>query len=93
MTAASKPTNASNDRPTRPKRKQPTNSHKLDGLSQLTPYAQGELDSLCGLYSIINAIRLVLYPAGVPADRGVVRRGVGPQLAQVPEHGDAAPGC
>ena len=62
MPAASKLTNTSNDRPTRPKRKQPTNSHKLEGLSQLTPYAQGELDSLCGLYSIINAIRLVLYP-------------------------------
>ena len=61
MAAASKLTNASNDRPTRPKRNQSTNSHKLEGLRQLTPYAQGELDSLCGLYSIINAIRLVLY--------------------------------
>ena len=62
MAAASKLTNASNDRPTRPKHKQTTNSHKLEGLLQLAPYAQGELDSLCGLYSIINAIRLVLYP-------------------------------
>ena len=61
MAAASKLTNASNHRPTRPKHKQPTNSHRLEGLSQLTPYAQGELDSLCGLYSIINAIRLVFY--------------------------------
>ena len=62
MAAASKLTNASNDRPTRPKHKKPTSSHKLDGLQQLAPYVQGELDSLCGLYSIINAIRLVLYP-------------------------------
>ena len=62
MTAASKLTNASNDRPTRAKLKQTVNSHKLEGLSQLAPYAQGELDSLCGLYSIINAMRLVLYP-------------------------------
>ena len=62
MTAASKLTNASIHRPTRPKQKQPTTSHKLEGLLQLAPYAQGELDSLCGLYSIINAIRLVLYP-------------------------------
>ena len=62
MAAASKLTNASNDRPTRPKLKQTANSHKLEGMLQLAPYAQGELDSLCGLYSIINAIRLVLYP-------------------------------
>ena len=62
MAAASKLTNASNDRPTRPKLKQTANNHKLEGLLQLAPYAQGELDSLCGLYSIINAIRLVLYP-------------------------------
>ena len=62
MAAASKLTNASNDRPTRPKHKKPNGSHKLEGLLQLAPYAQGELDSLCGLYSIINAIRLVLYP-------------------------------
>ena len=62
MTAASKLTNASTDRPTQPKRKQPASSHKLEGLLQLAPYAQGELDSLCGLYSIINAIRLVRYP-------------------------------
>ncbi len=62
MTTASKLTNASTDCPTPPKRKQPANSHKLEGLLQLEPYAQGELDSLCGLYSIINAIRLVRYP-------------------------------
>ena len=62
MAAASKLTNASNDRPTRSKSKQRTNNHKLEGLLQLAPYAQGELDSLCGLYSIINAIRLVRYP-------------------------------
>ena len=62
MAAASKLTNASNDRPTRPKLRRTANNHKLEGLLQLAPYAQGELDSLCGLYSIINAIRLVLYP-------------------------------
>lgn len=62
MAAASKLTNTSNDRPTRPNHKKPNDSHKLEGLRQLAPYMQGELDSLCGLYSIINAIRLVLQP-------------------------------
>ena len=28
----------------------------------LQPYQQGNLDGLCGLYAIINAIRLALYP-------------------------------
>jgi hypothetical protein len=61
MVAASKLNTASNDRPTRPKHTS-LNSHKLVGLRYLEPYSQGELDSLCGLYSIINAIRLVLQP-------------------------------
>lgn len=29
----------------------------------LTPLQQGELDSMCGLYAIINGIRVALYPA------------------------------
>lgn len=62
MAAANKLTNASNDRPTRPKHKKPTGSHKLKGLSQLAPYGQGDLDHLCGIYSIINAIRVLLQP-------------------------------
>lgn len=28
----------------------------------LTPLQQGDLDSLCGLYAVINAVQLVLYP-------------------------------
>jgi hypothetical protein len=29
---------------------------------ELSPLRQGDLDSLCGLYAIINAVRLALYP-------------------------------
>lgn len=29
---------------------------------QLTPYQQGQFDSLCGLYAILNAIQLAAYP-------------------------------
>ena len=34
----------------------------LAGASSIKPLRQGELDRLCGLYSAINAIRLVIYP-------------------------------
>jgi len=36
------------------------------GLPELTPFRQGELDSLCGLYSIVNGIRLALAPRELP---------------------------
>ena len=34
----------------------------LPGASALTPYEQGHVSSLCGLYSLLNAIQLVLWP-------------------------------
>ena len=34
----------------------------LQGSDVIKPLRQGELDSLCGLYSAINAVRLTLYP-------------------------------
>ena len=38
----------------------------LSGLArakrELQPLEQGDLDSLCGLYAVINAVRLVVYP-------------------------------
>jgi hypothetical protein len=35
----------------------------LPGLKELMPAQQGSLDRLCGLYAIINAFELALYPA------------------------------
>jgi hypothetical protein len=35
----------------------------------LTPLRQGSLDSLCGLYALINAVRLLLYPVQPPHHR------------------------
>lgn len=40
----------------------PAPRHIIPGAAVLKPRFQGELDSLCGLYSIINAIRLAAYP-------------------------------
>jgi hypothetical protein len=37
-------------------------SRSLAAASQLQPLRQGDHDNLCGLYSAINAIRLVLFP-------------------------------
>ena len=34
----------------------------LAGAENLRPLMQGDLSRLCGLYSVINAIRLILYP-------------------------------
>lgn len=34
-----------------------------EAAAELRPLYQGELDGLCGLYAIINAVRLVVYPA------------------------------
>jgi hypothetical protein len=44
---------------------------KLPGLDQLQPAQQGQLDRFCGIYAIINAIELALYPAHrlMPAQR------------------------
>ena len=62
--AAAKPTNASNDRRTRPKlSKSNKDSRKeLDGWQRIVPLAQGDLDHLCGIYAIINALRLARQP-------------------------------
>lgn len=40
----------------------PKTAHLL-AARHLTPYAQGSLDLACGLYAIINGIRLACYPA------------------------------
>jgi hypothetical protein len=37
-------------------------AHLLPGARSLKPHQQGDLSRLCGLYSIINAIQLALYP-------------------------------
>lgn len=37
---------------------------KLPASRKLRPIQQGELDGLCGIYSLINAIRLVKFEAG-----------------------------
>lgn len=36
--------------------------HELAARHDLTPFAQGKLDCLCGLYSILNAVRLLRQP-------------------------------
>lgn len=38
---------------------------KLPAARKLRPIQQGELDGLCGVYSLINAIRLIKFEAGV----------------------------
>ena len=38
---------------------------KLPASRKLRPIQQGELDGLCGIYSLINAIRLIKFEAGV----------------------------
>ena len=40
----------------------PPRSRLAAAARQLEPLRQGDLDSLCGLYAIINAVQLVLYP-------------------------------
>lgn len=42
------------------------------GAELVDPYQQGQLDSLCGLYAIINAIRVVHAP-GNPLSRNAAR--------------------
>ena len=32
---------------------------------KLQPYLQGNIDNLCGLYALINATRLVIYPSKI----------------------------
>ena len=51
-------------------------SHILVGSTQLKPLSQGKLSSMCGLYSILNALQLSLFP----------RRLVKPELQQVYLH-------
>ena len=48
--------------PAQPKQNSPRRKIELAGYRQIAPYSQGDLDYLCGVYSIINAIRLVLQP-------------------------------
>ena len=33
-----------------------------DAAKLLKPYEQGSLDGLCGIYSVVNAVQLVIYP-------------------------------
>ena len=42
----------------------PNGSRIVPGFEKLVPKRQGELDRLCGLYSIINGITLASYPVG-----------------------------
>lgn len=37
-------------------------SHMLAGVGQLEPLQQGNLSNMCGLYSVLNAIQLAVYP-------------------------------
>ena len=43
---------------------QPQNLIEITARHQITPYTQGKLDGLCGLYAAINAIRLALHNHG-----------------------------
>ena len=33
--------------------------HSLAGLALVEPYQQGEFDGLCGIYAIVNGLRLL----------------------------------
>jgi hypothetical protein len=44
----------------RPVKRRDANSRLLDGAKLLQPFQQGELDYFCGLYAIINGLRLSL---------------------------------
>lgn len=46
---------------------------RLAAAAQLQPLAQGELDGLCGLYSVINAVRLALQPYAPVSERQTER--------------------
>ena len=39
-----------------------TTRHILTGASHLVPLQQGNLSNMCGLYSVLNAIQLAVYP-------------------------------
>ena len=53
----------------------PTDIRKLPGLDTLKPARQGQLDRLCGIYAIINAMELALYPTQrlMPSQRKLAR--------------------
>ena len=36
---------------------------------KLQPYLQGNIDNLCGIYSLINATRLVIYPSKIKPEQ------------------------
>lgn len=60
----------------------PSKSSIIEFVSrhELTPYNQGRLDGLCGLYSALNAIQLALPPDGALANAQATRlfqKGVG----------------
>lgn len=38
---------------------------ELEGAQHSAPYRQGDLDSLCGLYAVVNALRVAVAPARV----------------------------
>lgn len=40
----------------------PQQLRSISGAKHLKPLEQGDLDSLCGLYAIINAVRVATYP-------------------------------
>ncbi len=46
----------------------PAARYMLAAAEHMTPRRQGELDCLCGLYSILNALRLAAYPRRISAD-------------------------
>ena len=37
-------------------------SRMIDAASALSPYMQGEFDGFCGLYTLVNALRLLMLP-------------------------------
>jgi len=62
------------------------------GASLVSPYQQGKLDALCGLYALINAIRVVHaldHPLSGPACRSLFRTGMKALLSD--KHTAAAP--
>jgi hypothetical protein len=60
--AASKMLKSASALPSQPKQNAQRRKSELVGYRQIIPCAQGDLDYLCGVYSIINAVRLVMQP-------------------------------
>jgi len=62
-------------------------------MTTIKPFSQGKLDSLCGLYCVVNAVRLAALPkqtigrAKSKALIDAIARALGPKLAKIFEHG------